>query len=114
MFCMKCGKEIEEKAVFCDTCLQEMAKYPVKPDVKIFLPRSNAPSAVKKSAPRRRTVSVEERMARMKKNIQLLSVVLAVTLLALVLSVALLVESISSEAPQEAIGQNYGTIEQEK
>ncbi len=114
MFCLKCGKEIGEKAVFCDACLQEMEKYPVKPDAKIFLPRTSAPSVVKKATPRRKVPSAEERISRMKKSIQLLSIVLAVTLMALVLSVALLIESVSTEAPQDAIGQNYGTIQQEE
>lgn len=110
MFCLKCGKEISEKQVFCNDCLIEMEKYPVKPDTKIFLPRTTAPSTVKKNTSRRKLLSPEERILRMKKAIQLLCFVLTVTLLGLVLAVFLLIESLSAEAPQETIGQNYGTI----
>lgn len=31
MNCLKCGREIEEGQVFCNDCLVQMAKYPVKP-----------------------------------------------------------------------------------
>ena len=33
MNCLKCGREIEEGQVFCNDCLVQMAKYPVKPEV---------------------------------------------------------------------------------
>lgn len=110
MFCLKCGKEISEKQVFCEECLAEMEKHPVKPDTKIFLPRTTTPSAVKKNTSRRKNLSPEERILRMKKAIQLLCLILTVTLLSLVLAIFLLVESLSAETPQETIGQNYGTI----
>ena len=112
MFCLKCGKEVSEKAVFCQQCLSEMNRYPVKPDTKFFLPKHTAPSVVKKAPPRKKVLSPEERISRMKKAIQALSLVLAVTMMALALSVALLFDSVTSETPEDAIGQNYGTIEQ--
>lgn len=111
MFCLKCGAEISEKAVFCQHCLAEMEKYPVKPDAKFFIPQNRAPSVNKKVAPRKKVISPEDKISRMKKTIQLLSIVLAVSLMALVLSIALLVESITTETPEASIGQNYGTIE---
>jgi hypothetical protein len=110
--CLKCRKEIGEKAVFCPECLEDMANHPVKPDTKIFLPRTTSAPIVKKSAPRRKAPSSEERISRMKTAIQLLSIILAVSLMALVLSVVLLVESLATEAHEDAIGQNYGTITQ--
>ena len=30
MFCMKCGKEIGEHQVFCNSCLEIMSQYPVR------------------------------------------------------------------------------------
>ena len=38
MNCMKCGREIDEAQAFCAGCLEEMEKYPVKPDVVVKLP----------------------------------------------------------------------------
>ena len=112
MFCLKCGKETEEKAVFCQHCLSEMEKYPVKPDVKFFLPKATAPAVAKKAPSRRKVLTSEERISRMKKAIQWLCILLSVAVLSLALSVALLMDSFSSEDPQTAIGQNYGTIEE--
>ena len=66
MFCLKCGSEIGEKAVFCQQCLAEMEKYPVKPDTKFFLPQHKAPSATKKVTSRKKVISPEEKISRMK------------------------------------------------
>ena len=37
MNCMKCGREIGENRVFCDLCLADMEKYPIKPGIAIQL-----------------------------------------------------------------------------
>lgn len=111
VFCLKCGNKIGEKAVFCEQCLKETEHYPVKPDAKIFLPPRTAPSITKKAPPRRKSVTPEEKISRMRKAIQILSIVLAASLIALALSVALLLESMSTETQEESIGQNYGTID---
>lgn len=39
MQCMKCGKDTGEGQVFCDGCLAEMEKYPVKPGTHVYIPR---------------------------------------------------------------------------
>lgn len=110
MHCLKCGKEIAEKEVFCKECLAVMAKFPVKPETKIFLPLNTAPTVIKKNPQRRRPSSLEERILRLKKVILWLSVFLLIAVLSLVLSVALLVDSLSGEKSETAIGQNYGTM----
>ena len=110
MNCLKCGKEIEEKQVFCDSCLAVMEKFPVKPETKIYLPKNAPVAPVKKSAPRKKTLSPEERILRLKKAIHILCIMLVVAISALVLSIALLVESMTVESSSNAIGQNYGTI----
>lgn len=110
MYCLKCGKKIAEKEVFCEDCLSVMAKFPVKPETKVLLPLNTAPAVVKKSTPRRRMPSPEEQVFRLKKVILWLSVSLLICVLSLVLSVALLAESLSSAEAETAIGQNYGTM----
>lgn len=42
MNCLKCGREIEEGQVFCNDCLVQMAKYPVKPGTAVQLPSAEA------------------------------------------------------------------------
>ena len=58
MDCLKCGKETEEKNVFCADCLAVMARYPVKPGTPVQLPRRATPAPEKKSSgSRKRTIA---------------------------------------------------------
>ena len=58
---MKCGREIPVGQVFCDECLEDMEKYPVKPGTAVQLPARPKPAPVKKSFIRRRpALSLEE------------------------------------------------------
>lgn len=111
MYCMKCGKKIPEKQAFCDNCLAVMDRFPVKPGTRVLLPNREIPTTVKKAPAKRKVLSVEEQLARSKKVIQWLSLILAVTFLALFLSVSLLIETISPEIEAGAIGQNYNTTD---
>ena len=111
---MKCGKEIPEKQVFCDSCLAVMERFPVKPDTRVLLPNRPAPVLSKKSPARKKALSPEERLAKAKKAIQWLSILLAATLFALFLSVTLLVDSMNTDQPDQAIGQNYNTADTAK
>ena len=54
MGCIKCGRDLEEGQIFCQSCLEVMAKYPVKPNTAIQLPDHKDSAAPKKSAPKRR------------------------------------------------------------
>lgn len=79
MYCMKCGREMESEQAFCENCLLEMEKYPVKPGTAVHLPiHRNVPQARKNQ--KRRTVSPEEQIARLKKRIWFLCGILVVTL----------------------------------
>jgi len=35
---MKCGKETKSDRFFCQECLDDMERYPVKPDTPVYLP----------------------------------------------------------------------------
>ena len=52
MLCLKCGKEISENAVFCDSCLKAMEQSPVKQDAVVQILERPAPG-VRKSVVRR-------------------------------------------------------------
>lgn len=47
MKCMKCGTAISSDQVFCESCRDEMERYPVKPGTPIQLP--NRPEKVQKN-----------------------------------------------------------------
>ncbi len=88
MNCMKCGRQIEEGAVFCLDCLSEMANYPVKPGTVVLLPtRSSAPAQKK---PPRRLPTPEEQVKILTRRIRRLSIGLLVSLLLLAAAVFVL------------------------
>lgn len=107
MNCMKCGRETPSEQVFCEECLLEMEKYPVKPGTVVFLPKRRETSIVKK-LPKRRTVSLEEQVKNLKQRIRIL------TILAVVL--ACLAAGLSYPAMEHLmedhfkIGQNYSSV----
>lgn len=50
MSCMRCGKEINENQVFCDECLADMDRHPVKPGTPIQLPQRPVRSVAKRAS----------------------------------------------------------------
>lgn len=66
MGCMKCGKETGDGQVFCDSCLEVMEQYPVKPDTVVQLPPARNLSSDKKSA-RKKELSPKELLRKQKK-----------------------------------------------
>ena len=79
MYCMKCGREMEAEQAFCEDCLLGMEKYPVKPGTAVQLPVRKTASQARK-VQKRRTISPEEQIARLKKRIWFLCGILVVTL----------------------------------
>ncbi len=109
MYCMKCGKEIGEGRVFCDDCLEVMSQYPVRQGTPVHLP-NNAPSAEKKSAPKKRQPTPEEHLLRFRAATRWLSVALVSTLLVLGITISLLVNVMNTPAAANDIGKNYNTV----
>ena len=110
MHCMKCGSEISDGQVFCDSCLAQMNRYPVAPETKILLPSRPAPDAVKKQPQRRRVLSPEDKLRRLRVLVKWLSICLVGAILLLAFSIALLLEPSGPAEPQDNIGQNYNTV----
>ena len=109
MVCMKCGSKMESEQAFCQDCLLEMEKYPVKPGTAVQLPIRKETPAVRKNINRRRTVSPEEQVVRLKKQIWFLSGALVVTL-ALVIAMAHPAANYFIRKYHLRPGQNYNTI----
>lgn len=109
MFCMKCGKQVKDDQVFCDACLEDMEKYPVKPETHVQLP--NRPeSAAKKAAPKKKKLTLKEQNDRLQKALRILAATLAVTLLAFAVTVSLLIHTAQERGVKEAVGKNYNTV----
>ncbi len=107
--CMKCGREICAEQVFCDECLAEMDKYPVKPGVVVMLPRRRAQAAKEKPARRRQNqVPPEEQIKLLKKRLRIQRIALA--LLGLLLAASMWLQiSYQLEKKENKLlpGQNY-------
>ena len=108
MQCMKCGREIPAGNVFCEECLGEMEKYPVKPGTVAIIPHQPKPT-VKRTA-ERRVHTVEQQLAVSRRLNRILSFVLTITL-ALLIGVSALAVSMLQETEELPLGQNYSTVE---
>lgn len=114
MNCMRCGKETEEKNVFCSECLEDMAKYPVKPGTLIHIP-SRPESDSRKNTRKRRELSAEEQLDNAKNAVQILLVTVLglfgmVVVLGLLLLLMLGQPSPQPEETQPPMGRNYTII----
>ena len=107
MYCMKCGREIRENAVFCPNCLAEMEKYPVQPGTVVLLPRRREHSILKK-LPKRHVPTAEEQIAVLRKRVMWLSVLLVVCIAVIVLMFNPTMHYVLDEHYE--IGQNYSSV----
>ena len=104
MFCLKCGREVPSEQVFCDSCLETMANYPVKPGTAVHLPNR---TAVKKASGRKRELSAEEQLLQLKQTVKRLAITVVILVLALGLSVTALIFTLGGGEPVSIIGKNY-------
>lgn len=105
--CLKCGKKAPENAVFCDECLEVMARYPVKPGTVIHLPkRPNTPNSSVKEF---EEPSLAARLADQRKLIRWLTSVIAGLSVLLVIASVLLMHTLEEKPQAPAIGKNYTT-----
>lgn len=107
MQCLKCGREIDADAVFCDRCLDEMAKYPVKPDTVVLLPKWESfrtPERRPKAAP-------VDPVTHLKKQNRILARMLAIALLLMIGLTCGILWLLQSPEEAIAVGQNYSFIQ---
>ena len=109
MNCLKCGREIAEEQLFCEGCLEIMAKYPVKPNTAVQLPPRNAVSPKKAAAKRRQAPSAEEKLQTAKRFLRRILILWLATLVLLILSLFPAVKYLLGETIRLP-GQNYSTF----
>lgn len=110
MNCMKCGRDLEEGQVFCELCLKDMEKYPVKPGIAIQLPNRKAPAAVKKTSSKRRQPStLEEQILHLNHRLTRVLVLWFITLCLLAATIYPTVQFLLGKSMPRP-GQNYTTI----
>lgn len=114
MQCLKCGREIPVGQVFCDACLEDMKKYPVKPGTAVQLPKRPEAPPVKKQSPRRTPApSLEEQVKRLKRRVWAACIALVLTLALAGAGVVLTLHFLREEQDEPLPGQNYSSAETE-
>lgn len=112
MQCMKCGRDVEAGQVFCEMCLADMEKYPVKPGTAVVLP--HYPERVLPKRPAKRVLTNEEQLRRARRMNRILAVLLAVYMVA-VAGLGYLYISQHEEFDGKYLpGQNYSAAEPEE
>lgn len=110
MRCMKCAREIPEQQAFCEACLEEMAKHPVRANAIVQLPPRTEVPVAKKKAHRHRDPKPEDLLRQQRLIIRCLCAALAAAVAAFVLTAVMLLKLMNQRDAQSNIGQNYGTI----
>jgi len=95
MSCIKCGVETPETQTFCESCLAEMEKYPVRPDVTVTLPHREEVPAAKKKPRRQKCVPAEEQLRHTRYCLRLTRITLVVVFICFLLVSAMLLQYLS-------------------
>ena len=108
--CLKCGRSAGEDQVFCEACLKDMERYPVKPGTPVVLPVRPAREAERR--PEKRKVPPAVEIARLRRQRQSLWIAVAALAAALCLCVGLLLfRWLNPGTPEETLppGRDYIT-----
>ena len=107
MQCIKCGRDTEPDQVFCGSCRETMAKYPVRPGVVVQLPRRKEAVVKKQISRRRASLSAEEQVQLLRRAVRRLAL-LSVLLLAAVIGLSWLTVTLYRDGENKVLpGQNY-------
>ena len=104
--CMKCGQDVENGNVFCQVCLEDMKKYPVRPGTVVQLPKHQEAQPRRPMPKRKQPSTLEEQVKTLRKWARALCAALAVTLALLALTGYLLLRAYRVEE-KLLPGQNY-------
>ena len=107
MNCLKCGRETAGERVFCEDCLADMRRHPVKPGTVVLLPSRRETHPLKKVS-KRRTLTPEEQVRILKTRVK----VFAIALLACIAMILLLAYPALEHLREDNYkpGQNYTAI----
>lgn len=113
MKCLRCARETADRQVFCNACLDDMARHPVRSDTPIYLPVRKAGDTPKRPARRfRRERTAEEIVFILRKRVRVLTalVVILVMMLAAAVTGVWLAKRQGGGFSIPDIGQNFQSI----
>ena len=107
MNCMKCGRETPSDQVFCEDCLLDMEKHPVKPGTVVVLPKRKDHAGIKKP-PKKRAIPLEEQVKILRKRIKTLTILLLFMIAAV--GALLYPAALYLKEDHYKPGQNYNSV----
>ena len=113
MKCMRCARETAPQQVFCNACLEDMARYPVRSDTPIYLPVRKPKEAPRKKSRRfRRERTAEEMVMILRKRVKVLTAltVIMVMMLSAAMAGVWLAKKQGADLSIPNIGQNFKTV----
>jgi hypothetical protein len=113
MKCLRCSRDTAPDQVFCNACLDNMSRYPVKSDTPVYLPIRKPKEAPKKSSFRfKRERSPEELIPILRKRVRVLTalVVILVMMFGAAMAGVWIARKQGADLMIPNIGQNFKTI----
>lgn len=113
MKCMRCARETAPQQVFCNACLEDMARYPVRSDTPIYLPVRKPKEAPRKKSRRfRRERTAEEMVMILRKRVKVLTAITVILVMMLSAATAgvWLAKKQGADLSIPNIGQNFKTV----
>lgn len=113
MKCMRCARETAPQQVFCNACLEDMARHPVRSDTPIYLPVRKPKEAPRKKSRRfRRERTAEEMVMILRKRVKVLTAITVILVMMLSAATAgvWLAKKQGADLSIPNIGQNFKTV----
>ena len=104
--CIKCGREIGPDAVFCEECLADMERHPVKPGTPVILHQK--PAFVRRN-PSRKVKKTEEQIRGLKRTVAWLWALIVLLALALGVVTYFWLTRFGHQASTPLPGENFQT-----
>ena len=111
MPCMKCGAKMKNSGVFCENCLADMEKYPVKSNITVHIPERPVEAPVRKRTRRVKYTKPEDQIRHLKNVRNWLIGLLLATILAFAGACMMIFHLLDGEPIDLGIGQNYETVD---
>ena len=113
MKCLRCARETAPQQVFCNACLEDMARHPVRSDTPIYLPVRKPKEAPRKKSRRfRRERTAEEMVMILRKRVKVLTAITVILVMMLSAATAgvWLAKRQGADLSIPNIGQNFKTV----
>ena len=110
---MRCARETAHQQVFCNACLEDMARHPVRSDTPIYLPVRKPKEAPRKKSRRfRRERTAEEMVMILRKRVKVLTAITVILVMMLSAATAgvWLAKKQGADLSIPNIGQNFKTV----